>query len=62
VIISAKFKAPEPLHADIPKFGAEVRSASGDGAFGWAEGSRHAEGFCVCESGVALRLPPQSKT
>jgi hypothetical protein len=35
---------------------------SGDGAFRRAEIVRVTDGFGACESGVALRLPPQSMT
>jgi hypothetical protein len=33
---------------------------SGDGAFDWRKMSKSP--VCSCQSGVALRLPPQSKT
>jgi hypothetical protein len=35
---------------------------SGDSAFGLVNGLRIYEKLRACESGVALRLPPQSKT
>jgi len=43
-------------------FGLRRQSGSGDDAFGWTEDSRDAKDLRACESGVALRLPPQSKT
>jgi hypothetical protein len=43
-------------------FGLRRQSGSGDGAFRWTEDLTDAEDFHACESGVALRLPPQSKT
>jgi hypothetical protein len=42
-------------------FGVRRQSGSGDGAFGRTEDSTVAEGLRACESGVALRWPPQSK-
>jgi hypothetical protein len=35
---------------------------SGDGAFEWTRMRLDTKVFRACESGVALRLPPQSKT
>jgi hypothetical protein len=43
-------------------FGLRRQSGSGDGAFGRTGTKLAAKDFRVCESGVALRLPPQSKT
>jgi hypothetical protein len=43
-------------------FWAAPSKRSGDGAFGWVKGSETKEGSQTGESGVALRLPPQSKT
>jgi hypothetical protein len=43
-------------------FGLRRQSGSGDGAFGRTEDSMNAKDIRACESGVALRLPPQSKT
>ena len=42
-------------------FGVRRQSGSGDGALGRMEESTDAEDLRACESGVALRLPPQSK-
>ena len=43
-------------------FGLRRQSGSGDGAFGRTRNIRAAKNFRACESGVVLRLPPQSKT
>jgi hypothetical protein len=44
------------IHFGMDDFGVRWQSGSGDGASGRAKDLR------ACESGVALRLPPQSKT
>ena len=46
----------------VDDFGVRRQSGSGDGAFGRTDNICEAKNFRACESGVALRLPPQSKT
>jgi hypothetical protein len=43
-------------------FGLRRQSGSGDGAFERTGNKLDTKDFRACESGVALRLPPQSKT
>jgi hypothetical protein len=43
-------------------FGLRRQSGSGDGAFGRTRNKLDTKDFRACKSGVALRLPPQSKT
>jgi hypothetical protein len=47
---------------DRKRHGVRRQSASGNGAFERTKAWRDAEDLRACESGVALRLPPQSKT
>ena len=42
-------------------FGTAPTERSGDGAFAWSEGFETGKCLRTCESGVALRLPPQYK-
>ena len=48
--------------ADAQRLGVRWQSASGDTAFGGRVFFDFENGFRACESGVALRFPPQSKT
>lgn len=60
-VVEVNFVEEESAEAP-PGFGLRRQCGSGDGAFGQAETDRVGEGGRVCESGVALRFPPQSKT
>jgi len=50
------------LAAVAQRLGVRWQSASGDTAFGGRVVVDFEYGFRACESGVALRFPPQSKT
>ena len=50
------------FHFGMGDFGMRRQSGSGDGAFGRTRHKLDAKDFRACKSGVALRLPPQSKT
>jgi hypothetical protein len=51
-----------PATDDEGRFGVRRQSGSGDGAFGRTMMIEQSNRSRACESGVALRLPPQSKT
>jgi hypothetical protein len=53
------FRRPAKVQGNL---GLRRQSGSGDGAFGRATGLRISTRFGRTKSGVALRLPPQSKT
>ena len=50
------------FHFGMDDFGVRRQSGSGDGAFERTGNHLDAKDYRACESGVALRLPPQSKT
>lgn len=60
-VVEVNFVEEETAEAP-PGLGLRRQSGSGDGAFGWAENDQTGESRRACESGVALRFPPQSKT
>jgi hypothetical protein len=57
-----RLQNPGQRRFGVDDFGLRRQSGSGDGAFGRTRNIRDAKDFRACESGVAQRLPPQSKT